>query len=71
MVLLVGVGTTVALKMLDGSGRAASIVALQLLADAGALTAGQVADAASALPLAVHGGGRDVGVIRPVFGTRE
>ncbi|WP_396655401.1 asparaginase [Microbacterium sp.] len=71
MVMVAPDGTTVALKMLDGSGRAASIVALQLLADAGALTAGQVADAASALPLAVHGGGRDVGVIRPVFGTRE
>ena len=71
MVMVASDGTTVALKMLDGSGRAASIVALQLLAEAGALTAGQVAEAASALPLAVRGGGRDVGVIRPVFGTRE
>jgi L-asparaginase II len=71
MVMVAPDGTTVALKMLDGSGRAASVVALQLLADAGALTAGQVADAASALPLAVTGGGRDIGVIRPVIGTRQ
>lgn len=70
MVMVAPDGTTVALKTLDGSGRAATIVALQLLAEAGALSAGQVADAASALPLAVHGGGRDVGVIRPTIGTR-
>ncbi|MFT4229344.1 MAG: asparaginase [Microbacterium sp.] len=64
-------GTTVALKTLDGSGRAATIVALHLLAEAGALTAGQVADAASALPLAVRGGGRDVGAVRPSIGQRK
>jgi L-asparaginase II len=57
-------GTTVALKMLDGSNRAAHAVALRLLERAGALEAGQVADALSALPLTVLGGGQQVGVIR-------
>lgn len=71
MVMVAPDGTTAVLKMLDGSGRAASAVALQLLADAGALTPGQVADAASALPLAVTGGGHDVGAVRPAIGTRE
>lgn len=70
MVMVAPDGTTVALKVLDGSGRAATIVALQLLADAGALSAGQVAEAASSLPLSVLGGGKDVGVIRPTIGTR-
>jgi L-asparaginase II len=60
-------GTTVALKMLDGSGRAASAVALRLLERHGALTAQDVADAMARLPLAVTGGGQDVGVIRPVL----
>jgi L-asparaginase II len=58
-------GTTVALKMLDGSGRATAAVALRLLEKAGALRSSDVADAMSLLPLAVIGGGRDVGVIRP------
>ncbi len=71
MVMVAPDGTTVALKMLDGSGRAASVVALHLLAEAGALTAGDVADAASALPLAVRGGGRDVGAIRPAIGRER
>ena len=58
-------GTTVALKMLDGSGRATAAVALRLLEKAGALRSSDVADAMSLLPLSVLGGGRDVGVIRP------
>ncbi len=58
-------GTTVALKMLDGSGRAAPIVALTLLERLGALTAAQVADVSTHLSLAVTGGGKDVGSIRP------
>lgn len=70
MVMVAPDGTTVALKTLDGSSRAATIVALQLLVQAGALAADQVAAAASALPLAVLGGGRDVGAIRPTVGTR-
>ena len=61
-------GTTVALKMLDGAGRAATIVAATLLARAGALTEAQVASLAPALPLAVLGGGSGVGAIRPGAG---
>lgn len=57
-------GTTVALKVLDGALRASSLIALQLLANAGAHTAAEVVEAA-ALPLfAVQGGGQDVGRIR-------
>jgi L-asparaginase II len=58
-------GTTVALKMLDGSLRATAAVALRLLEKAGALRSSDVADAMSLLPLSVLGGGRDVGIIRP------
>lgn len=58
-------GTTVALKTLDGSGRAASAVALSLLAGAGALPGDAVADFLATHPLyAVHGGGHEVGRIR-------
>jgi L-asparaginase II len=57
-------GTTVALKMLDGSNRAAHAVALRLLERAGALEASAVADTLSALSLEVLGGGQPVGVIR-------
>lgn len=57
-------GTTVAVKVLDGSGRAATAVALRLLERAGALTASAVAEAAARLPLSVSGGGREVGAIR-------
>jgi len=57
-------GTTVALKMLDGSLRAAALVALTLLARAGALAADEVAEAAAHPLYAVHGGGGEVGRIR-------
>jgi L-asparaginase II len=67
MVMVAADGTTVALKMLDGSGRAATAVALRLLERHGALASSDVADALSKLPLAVTGGGQDVGVIRPAF----
>ncbi|MGZ8803969.1 MAG: asparaginase [Microbacterium sp.] len=60
-------GTTVALKMLDGSGRAATAVALRLLEREGALAASDVADAMTRLPLSVSGGGQVVGAIRPVL----
>ncbi len=60
-------GTTVALKILDGSGRAASAVALRLLERAGALASADVAETMSHLPLSISGGGREVGVIRPAF----
>lgn len=58
-------GTTVALKMLDGSGRAAAVTALALLTQAGSLPAPQVARVIAELPLTVSGGGQKVGVIRP------
>lgn len=67
MVMVAPDGTTVALKMLDGSGRAATAVALRLLERHGALSAADVADTMSKLPLSVTGGGKDVGAIRPVF----
>ena len=65
MIMVAPNGATVALKMLDGGHRAASIVAATLLARAGALGVDQVAELAAALPLAVTGGGREVGTIRP------
>ncbi|MFV0375560.1 asparaginase [Microbacterium sp.] len=58
-------GTTVALKMLDGGGRASTVVALTLLVRAGALRATDVAQMLPRLPLSVSGGGQDVGAIRP------
>lgn len=58
-------GTTVVLKMLDGGARALVIVAATLLARAGALSEADLAALANALPLAVLGGGSDVGMIRP------
>lgn len=60
-------GTTVALKMLDGSGRAATAVAVRLLERAGALASRDVAETMSRLPLPVLGGGQPVGAIRPAF----
>lgn len=60
-------GTTVALKVLDGSGRATTAVAIRLLERAGALASSDVAEAMSRLPLPVLGGGEPVGAIRPAF----
>lgn len=68
MVMVAPDGTTVALKMLDGSSRASVIVAATLLARAGGLTEADVAALATALPLDVLGGGQPVGVIRPGSG---
>jgi len=67
MVMVAPDGTTVALKMLDGSSRAATAVALRLLERAGALPASDVAEAMTRLPLSVRGGGAEVGAIRPAF----
>lgn len=67
MVMVAPDGTTVALKVLDGSGRAASAVGLRLLERAGAVDSSDVAEAMSRLPLSISGGGRDVGAIRPVL----
>ncbi|MDN8548366.1 asparaginase [Microbacterium sp. NM3R9] len=65
MVMVAPDGTTAALKVLDGNGRAASAIALTLLVRAGALEAAQVAPVIAKLPLTVFGGGQDVGIIRP------
>lgn len=65
MVMIAPNGTTVALKMLDGSARAASAVALRLLERAGAVPATDVEKALGDLPLTVHGGNAIVGAIRP------
>jgi L-asparaginase II len=60
-------GTTVALKILDGNLRAGMIVALNLLADAGAVSRGDIELVAPDLGLAVVGGGRPVGQIRASY----
>jgi len=60
-------GTTVALKVLDGNLRAATIVALHLLADAGAITPADVDALVPDLGLTVFGGGLPVGAIRPSY----
>ena len=67
MVMAAPDGTTVALKVLDGSLRAATIVALSLLADAGAVDRAAVEAITPALDLAVLGGGAPVGAIRPTY----
>lgn len=67
MVMAAADGTTVALKVLDGSLRAASIVALELLVDAGALDRGAVDAARPHLDLTVLGGGRPVGTVRASY----
>lgn len=60
-------GTAVALKSLDGSHRVTSLVALQLLADAGTIPQAD-ADRVSALVTEkVLGGGKPVGDIRTAF----
>ncbi|MFY9712136.1 MAG: asparaginase [Microbacterium sp.] len=64
MVMVAPNGTTVALKMLDGSARAATLVAATLLARAGALSDDDVTRLSAALPLDVLGGGLPVGTIR-------
>ncbi len=68
MVMIAPNGATAALKMLDGSSRASTIVAATLLARTGALTDAQVENLTSVLPLAVLGGGSGVGAIRPGAG---
>ncbi|GAA1957022.1 asparaginase [Microbacterium aquimaris] len=67
MVMVAPDGSTVALKMLDGSARASTAVAAMLLERAGALGSEDVAALLAELPLRVTGGGVDVGVIRPAF----
>ncbi|MDH6236481.1 asparaginase [Cryobacterium sp. CG_9.6] len=60
-------GMTVALKILDGNLRAGAVVALSLLADAGALSRADVDATISELGLTVTGGGKPVGSIRPSY----
>lgn len=64
MVMVAPDGTTVVLKTLDGSTRVGTLVAATLLSRAGALQAADVDAIFAALPLAVHGGDREVGAIR-------
>lgn len=64
MVMAAPDGTTVAAKILDGSLRAATVVALRLLTDAGALSQNDVDDLLPQLHLEVLGGGQPVGMIQ-------
>ena len=57
-------GTTTALKVLDGSSRASTIIALRLLADSGALQDAAVDAVQTELDLWVMGGERRVGQVR-------
>ncbi|HEU5222746.1 MAG TPA: asparaginase [Candidatus Lumbricidophila sp.] len=64
MVMVAPNGTTVALKMLDGSARAATIVALRLLAAEGAIDDAAVDALEPELGLLISGGAAPVGRIR-------
>lgn len=57
-------GTTVALKMLDGNARAATLVGLQLLVTAGVVPVAEVQRIVPRLDLEVLGRGAQVGAIR-------
>ena len=57
-------GVAVALKILDGSLRAAAIVALELLVRAAAVDRGDVDSLLARFDLTVLGGGKPVGTIR-------
>ena len=64
MIMAAPDGTTVASKTLDGSLRASTIVALELLAETGAITRDDVERVRPDLDLVVLGGGVPVGAIR-------
>ncbi|MBF4625318.1 asparaginase [Clavibacter sp. VKM Ac-2872] len=64
MIMTAPDGTTVASKTLDGSLRASTIVALELLAEAGAISRDDVERVRPELDLQVLGGGVPVGEIR-------
>ena len=64
MVMATPDGASVALKMLDGSLRAATLVALTLLARNGSVTPAQVASLTPELDLTIMGGTTPVGTIR-------
>ena len=67
MVMTAPNGTTTALKVLDGSSRASTIIALRLLAEAGAVEHDAVDAVQTELDLWVMGGERRVGQIRAKF----
>lgn len=60
-------GTAVALKSLDGSHRVTSLVALELLAQAGAVPRGDADRVTALVTEKVLGGGQPVGAIRAAF----
>ncbi len=64
MVMTAPNGTTTALKVLDGSSRASTVIALRLLADAGAVDDDAVGRVCIELDLWIMGGERRVGEIR-------
>ncbi len=65
VVMLAPDGTTVAVKILDGTARAAAVVALSLLESAGAVSPDSVAAATAGLPVRVLGAGAPVGAVVP------
>ncbi|PJJ72696.1 asparaginase [Diaminobutyricimonas aerilata] len=65
MVMATADGTAVALKMLDGNGRAATMVALELLVQAGAVARDAVDEVIAATTDPVTGGDTVVGRLRP------
>lgn len=67
MVMVAPDQTTVALKMLDGSGRAGTLVAAALLRRAGAIADADYDRLVGALPLDILGGGLPVGRIHPAI----
>ncbi|GAA2223560.1 asparaginase [Herbiconiux moechotypicola] len=67
MVMATPDGASVAVKMLDGSLRAASLVALTLLARHGSISEEQLAGMTPLLDLDTHGGASIVGSIRTSF----
>jgi L-asparaginase II len=60
-------GVAVAVKILDGSLRAATLVALELLVRVGEVSAGAAASVLTDSLETVLGGGRVVGAIVPAF----
>ncbi|WP_026556069.1 asparaginase [Arthrobacter sp. 35W] len=64
LVMATPAGASVAVKMLDGNGRAATLVGLTMLAAAGALDIPEVASVLEAVVGPVTGGGRPVGSLR-------
>ncbi|MEX1079366.1 MAG: asparaginase [Homoserinimonas sp.] len=66
-VMAAGDGTTVAVKMLDGNGRATTLVALELLVSVGALDASRARQVAERTTERVLGGGEPVGQFRVAF----